>query len=61
MLIGLIFILGGILIAIFPELLSLIVAAFLIIVGIHILLISLYYKRMSRNFDNPFLDYIFKF
>ncbi len=61
MLLGLIFIGAGVLIAVFPELLSFIVAAFLIVVGLHILLISLYYKRASRHFDNPFVDFIFRF
>lgn len=61
MLIGCLFILGGILIAVFPQLLSLIVALFLIMVGIYILLISYYYKKIARNTDNPFLDFIFRF
>jgi len=61
MFIGLLFIFAGILIAVFPELLSFIVAAFLIVVGLQVLLISLYYKRASRHFDNPFVDFIFRF
>jgi hypothetical protein len=61
MVIGVMLILGGILIAVFPQLLSLIVAGFLVLTGINILLISLYYKRASRNFDNPFIDFIFRF
>lgn len=58
---GIILIIGGVLIAIFPQLLSLIVAFFLIGIGIQIVLISYYYKKLSRHFDNPFIDFIIRF
>ena len=61
MIAGILFIIGGILIAVFPELLSLIVAFFLIIVGVHIVGISYYYKRARRHFENPYADFIFRF
>lgn len=58
---GILFILAGILIALFPELLSFIVATFLIIIGVFILFASYNYKKASRRLDNPFVDFILKF
>ena len=61
MIIGLIFILAGVLIALYPPLLSIIVASILIIIGVHILLISYYYKKIAKHFDNPFMDFFVRF
>ena len=61
MFIGFMVILSGILIAVFPKLLSLIVASFLIVTGVWIVVISYYYKKMSKHFENPFLDIIVRF
>jgi len=58
---GFLLVLAGVLIAIFPQLLSLIVALFLIGAGLNIIFISYYYKKVSRHFDNPFIDFIFRF
>jgi hypothetical protein len=61
MFIGILFILGGILIAIYPPLLSIIVAVFLISVGAILLSIHYYYRKASRDFDNPFMNFIIRF
>ncbi|MBN2120016.1 MAG: DUF3096 domain-containing protein [Candidatus Omnitrophica bacterium] len=58
---GIVFIIAGILIAIFPELLSLIVSVFLVTLGVGIVLTSYHHKRLSQHFDNPFADFIFRF
>jgi len=61
MLLGIIFILSGILIAIYPPLLSLVVAMVLIIVGVGLISISYHYKKMSKRIDNPFVDFFIRF
>jgi uncharacterized membrane protein HdeD (DUF308 family) len=61
MLLGIIFLLAGILIAIYPPLLSLVVAGVLILLGISLISISYHYKRMSKHFDNPFMDFFIRF
>ena len=61
MITGFLFFFAGILIAVYPQLLSLIVASFLMVVGLFIILASIYYKRLSRNSENPFIDFIFRF
>jgi hypothetical protein len=53
--------LAGILIAIYPPLLSLVVAAILIFAGVSLILISYHYKKMSKHIDNPFIDFFFRF
>lgn len=58
---GLIFILAGILIAIYPPLLSIIVACILALIGIGLLSISYRYKKMSKHFENPWLDFFIRF
>ncbi len=57
---GGLFIIFGILIALFPNLLQLIISALLIITGVNICAISYSYKKMSRHADNPFIDFIFR-
>ncbi len=61
MLFGFFLILCGILIAIKPVLLSFIVAFILIFTGIFFVLLGYYYKRISRKFDNPFIEFFFRF
>ncbi|MCF7873596.1 MAG: hypothetical protein K9L84_02540 [Candidatus Omnitrophica bacterium] len=60
MVLGIIFLLAGILIAVYPPLLSLIVAAVLIILGIFSLYIGYQLKKMDRKFGDPFIDFFFK-
>lgn len=61
MLVGILFIAAGILIAVYPPLLSIIVAAVLIFIGITLLVISYHYKRMSKHFANPYIDFFFRY
>ena len=61
MIIGILFIIAGIMIAVYPPLLSLIVASLLIVIGLTILMASLHYKRMARQFDDPFLNFFIRF
>jgi len=61
MLIAILFIVTGVLIAIYPQLLSMIVALFLISIGITLLYLRYHYKRISREFQNPFMDFFIKY
>ena len=61
MLLGIMFILAGILIAVYPPLLSLVVAGILILIGISLISISYHYKRMSKHVDNPLVDFFIRF
>jgi len=61
MAIGIIFIAMGILIAAFPDLLRIIVAAFLIMVGIGLTSMSYQFKKMKKEADNPFVDFFMKY
>ena len=60
MLLGVIVLLSGILIAIYPPLLSLIVAAILVFIGISLIAISYHYKKASKHIDNPFVDFFMR-
>lgn len=60
MILGIIFILSGIMIALYPPLLSIIVAALLIAMGTIISIMSYRYKKMARRYDDPFLDFFMK-
>ena len=61
MAIGIIFIVVGILIAAFPKLLSIIVAAFLIMIGVTLASMSYHFKKIQKETDNPFVDFFIKF
>jgi len=61
MFLGALFIISGALIAIFPALLSFIVAGILIFIGISVISISYYYKKMSKHTDNPLVDFFIRF
>ena len=61
MLLGIMFILAGVLIAIYPPLLSFVVASLLILIGITLISISYHYKRISKHVDNPFVNFFVRF
>jgi len=61
MAVGIILAVMGILIAMFPQLLSIIVAAFLIMMGVTLASISYHFKKVKREADNPFVDFFIKF
>ncbi|MGB2598931.1 MAG: hypothetical protein WBB86_07070 [Candidatus Omnitrophota bacterium] len=60
MIAGIILILCGIMIALYPPLLSLVVAVLLISIGAILCAASFRYKKMSRQFDDPFVDFFMK-
>ena len=60
MVLGIILIICGILIALYPPLLSLIVAGFLIFFGIMVFSISYNYKKTEKRFDDPFIDFFMR-
>jgi hypothetical protein len=60
MLLGIILILSGVLIALYPPLLSLIAATVLIFSGIFILTVSYRFKKTAREFKDPFLDFFMR-
>jgi len=61
MTIGILLIFAGILIAVYPPLLSIIVAAVLIVTGIVLVSISYRFKKMARRSDDPFVDLFFRY
>jgi len=61
MLAGTLLVIAGILIALFPPLLSIIVATFLILLGVAVLVSAYDYKRMRQRSSNTVVDLIFRF
>jgi len=61
MIVGIIFAIVGILIAAYPALLSIIVAAFLIMIGVTLALMSYHFKKLKREADNPFVDFFIRY
>ena len=57
---GIILIVAGILIVIYPPLLSLIVATFLIILGLIIVSIAYHNRKIRRHYDNPVIELFFR-
>lgn len=60
MLTGIILVIAGLLIAIYPPLLSLIVAALLVALGVMVLLMAYYHRKLGRREENPVVDVIFR-
>jgi len=60
MLLGILLMIGGVLIALYPPLLSIIVAAILVASGTILTVIGYRMKKMSRKFDDPFIDFFMK-
>ncbi len=58
---GIILIVAGILIAVYPPLLSIIVASVLILLGIGVASIGYRFKKAQKRFDDPFLDFFFRY
>lgn len=61
MIVGIFFIVAGILIALYPPLLSIIVASLLISIGVILTTISYRFKKMNRHFKDPFADFFIRF
>jgi len=60
MVVGIILIISGILIALYPPLLSLIVAVLLVLSGTVLIAVSYRYKKAEKRFDDPFLDFFMR-
>jgi Flp pilus assembly protein TadB len=60
MILAFVLILSGVLIALYPPLLSLVVAALLISAGALLFVMSYRYKKMARRYEDPFLDFFMK-
>lgn len=58
---GIVLITAGILIALYPPLLSIIVAAFLIFTGVMTLAIAYYQRKLERHFENPVIELFFRY
>lgn len=61
MVFGIMLVVAGILIAVYPPLLSIIVASVLILFGVTITMVSYRVKKMQKRFDDPFVDFFFRF
>lgn len=60
MIAGVTLILAGVLLVVYPPLLSIIVAAFLILSGVMAISIARHNRRLARHFDNPTIDIFFR-
>jgi Flp pilus assembly protein TadB len=60
MVLGIILMFCAIMIALYPPLLSIIVAALLFMIGSFICIMGYRYKKMAKKFDDPFLDFFMK-
>ena len=58
---GALVLVAGVLIALYPPLLSIIVAALLIFIGISLVSIGYYQRKYSRHFENPVMEFFFRF
>lgn len=61
MIAGIVLIVAGLLIALYPPLLSLIVASLLIIMGVTVFSIARAYRKAARHHENPIVDLFFRF
>ena len=61
MIAGIVLILAGVLLIIYPPLLSIIVAAVLIFAGIMVLSIANYNRRHQRYYENPTVELFFRY
>ena len=58
---GIVLILAGILLVVYPPLLSIVVAAFLIFTGLMVLSIARYNRKNQRHFQNPTIELFFRY
>jgi Flp pilus assembly protein TadB len=61
MVFGISLIVAGVLIAIYPPLLSLIVASFFIIGGTFLVFLSYSYKKLARSSDDPAMKFFIRY
>ena len=58
---GIVLIVAGILIAIYPPLLAIIVAAFLIFTGAMVIAIARYNRKYQLHSENPAVEFFFRY
>ena len=58
---GIVLILAGVLIAIYPPLLSIVVATLLIVIGIVLVSIAHFDRKLRRRHENPAIELFFRF
>jgi Flp pilus assembly protein TadB len=57
---GIFYILCGVLLVLFPQLLAFIVALMFVFLGVSMIYMSHYYKRTAHRFDDPVIDFMFR-
>ncbi len=60
MLPGITLILAGILITLYPQLLAIIVASLMIMMGMFISIIAYYNRQLRKHYDNPAVEFFFR-
>ena len=58
---GIVLIIAGVLLVIYPPLLSLVVAGFLILAGIMVISIARYNRKNHSHYDNPTVEFFFRY
>jgi uncharacterized membrane protein HdeD (DUF308 family) len=58
---GIVLIVAGVLLAIYPPLLSIIVAAILIAAGSMVISIARYNRKYQRHYENPTVEFFFRY
>jgi len=61
MIAGIVFIIAGVLLIVYPPLLSWIVAAFLVLTGLMVVSIAHYNRKHQRHYDNPTIELFFRY
>jgi hypothetical protein len=61
MITGIVLILAGVLLVLYPPLLSIIVAAFLVFAGVMAISVARYNRLHRRHFDNPTVEFFFRY
>ena len=61
MLAGVMFVIAGILIAVYPPLLSLIVAGLLLMTGSSMIAFSYFNRKLQRRSENPVVEFFFRY
>lgn len=61
MIAGIVLLLAGVLLIIYPPLLSFIVAVFLMLAGIMVLSIANYNRKHQRHYENPTVELFFRY
>jgi UPF0716 family protein affecting phage T7 exclusion len=60
MITGIVMILTGILLVIYPPLLSIVVAVFMIFAGAVVISIAYHERRLQRHYSNPTIEFFFR-